>query len=368
MIVIPMAAYAGLTLVISLAVLVLYKTQKLPPISPALKTVFTEYITHITVAWVILISVLSLIVFITVRALTGKMFKTIVKPLDVLSNAAREIENNNLQYRIQYDGADEFKNVCNAFNKMSEQLCRMITERVRAEESRRELIAGLSHDLRTPLTAIKVHIEGLEIGVAANPEQQAKYFSVIKNKTDDMEYIINRLILFSKLDMEDFPVNLQTVNLHETLSKIVNDLGDEYARKSLHIAYAKTDKLLFVAIDTVLFRNVVVNILENSIQYGDKEQVELRIQTKHSGGTVEIILSDNGPGVMPEELIRLFDVFYRTDPARNTKGSGLGLAISAKIIRRMNGAIHAETAEGDPQGGGLAIIIRLPVAECQNGA
>jgi signal transduction histidine kinase len=136
--------------------------------------------------------------------------------------------------------------------------------------------------------------------------------------------------------------------------------------------------MLFVAMDTVLFRNVVVNILENSIQYGvqqygvqqygDKKQVELRIQTKHSGGTVEIILSDNGPGVMPEELSRLFDVFYRTDPARNTKGSGLGLAISAKIIRRMNGTVHAETAKSDPQGGGLAIIIRLLVTGCQNGA
>jgi signal transduction histidine kinase len=363
MIVIPMSAYIGCALLITLVVLVLYSTKIIPPLPDALEAVIREYISHIVIVWTILVLALSLIVFITIRVLTTTMFKTIVKPLDVLSNAAHEIQNNNLQYRIHYDEVDEFENVCNAFNKMTEQLCRMIAERAKAEESRRELIAGISHDLRTPLTAIKVHVEGLQIGVAASGEQQEKYLSVINNKTDDMEYIINRLILFSKLDMEDFPMNLQIVDLHETLSRMVNGLADEYARKSLRIEYAKPDIAAFVMLDALMLQNVIVNIFENSIQYSDKEQAELKIQARCINNTAEVVLSDNGPGVKHEQMGQLFDVFYRADPARNTKGSGLGLAISEKIIRRMNGTIHAEAAEGN----GLAIVIRLPLAERHNG-
>ena len=359
MIAIPVAAYTVLTVLFSLVIFLLYKTNNLPPIPPALVLAFMEYTTHIIITWSILLWALILISFITTRILTSMMFKTIIKPLNVLSIAAQEIHDNNLQHKIDYNEVDEFKNVCDAFNKMAEQLHNMTTEREHAEENRKTLIAGISHDLRTPLTAIRVHVEGLEIGVATDTEKRAKYLSIIKNKTDDLEKIINRLFLFSKLDIGTFPMNIQTVDLNKTLSKIIAELSGEYEKKSLDIVYVEMSKIVFVAVDVVLLQNVIVNIFENSAQYKDKERSMLRIETKRANTTAEILLSDNGPGIAVEQIGKLFDVFYRSDPSRNNKGSGLGLAISAKIIQRMNGTIHAEIASG----GGLALSIKLPVFE-----
>ena len=362
MIAIPIAAYAVLAISISLAIVILYKTNILSPISPVLMAAIKDYAIHIIIIWSFFLLGLVFIIFITARVLTGMMFKTIAKPLDVLSSAAQEIQDNNLEYRINYDDVDEFKNVCDAFNKMAEQLYRMTTERDHAEENRKTLIAGISHDLRTPLTAIKIHVEGLEIGVAADTEKKAKYLSVIKTKADSMEQIINRLFLFSKLDIGNFPMNIQTVDINKTLSKIINDLYEEYEKKSLHIFYQEMINTVFVQLDVILLENVIVNIFENSVQYKNKEQGELRIQVKQVNDTAEISLSDNGPGIAVEQLDKLFNVFYRSDQARNSKGSGLGLAISAKIIQRMNGTIHAERAENR----GLTLIIRLPIVSKQN--
>ncbi|MDR1046683.1 MAG: hypothetical protein LBL64_02840 [Treponema sp.] len=118
---------------------------------------------------------------------------------------------------------------------------------------------------------------------------------------------------------------------------------------------SETARNLFVNIDPVLFRNVVVNILENSAAYKDAEHGRIEIKTGMVDSMAEIRMTDNGPGVPKELLDKLFDVFYRVDQSRNTKGNGLGLAISQKIVNRMGGTMKAELP-----GHGLAIVIHLP--------
>jgi signal transduction histidine kinase len=115
-------------------------------------------------------------------------------------------------------------------------------------------------------------------------------------------------------------------------------------------------------VDTVLLRNVFVNILENSAKYKVKDIATVFVSAEQRSCVVEIRLADDGPGVEPKDLKKLFDVFYRTDPSRGTKGNGLGLAISAKILSRMGGKISAELAPL----GGLTIVITLPITEGKN--
>jgi signal transduction histidine kinase len=227
------------------------------------------------------------------------------------------------------------------------------------ENNRRELIAGISHDLRTPLTSIKAYLEGIETGVASTAEKRSKYFSIIKNKTNDLEHIINQLFLFSKLDIGEYPMNMQKVDLGRTLPEMLGELADEYGRRGLIIKQGQNVENIFINADYMQLRNVIINILENSVKYKISEKAVLAINCSSLGNTVKINLSDDGPGVPPEALNKLFDVFYRTDPSRNNekKGSGLGLAIADKTIRRMGGKIHAEL----PENGGLSIIIQLPI-------
>jgi signal transduction histidine kinase len=308
----------------------------------------------------------ALLVIIS-NALTYRFSRTIIRPLDILSEGVRQIHDNNLAYRIIYDAHDEFHPVCEAFNEMAGRLELSVAQQQKDEANRRELIAGISHDLRTPLTSIKGYLEGLETGIAATPEMRKNYLAVIKNKTIDLEHIIEQLFLFSKLDMDEFPLALRRVDLTRAVSDMIQEAENEYARRGLTLQFGEMQKGIFVDADVLWLRNVIVNILENSVKYKTREQGGMIITCtlvpaqglRECLPCVELRLIDDGPGVPAEKLEKLFDVFYRSDPSRNKKGSGIGLAIGRKIIERMGGTIHAEL----PEAGGLAIVIRLPLRQ-----
>ena len=290
--------------------------------------------------------VYMLIVIILANILLAKYItRRITSPIDILARGVHEISEGNLTHRIKYSKGDEFDAVCADFNEMAERLHEMVQQRQADEKNRRELIAGISHDLRTPLTSVKAYIEGLRKGVATTPEKQEKYLATIQNKTEDIEYIITQLFAFSKIDISEFPFNLEVVDITCELAKTVDVEADSETAP--------------VLVDVVQFRNVVENILSNSVKYSDREDVKVVASCQKQGDDVVITIADNGVGVPDEMLTKIFDVFVRGDESRNNpaEGSGLGLAISAKIIERLGGTIRAENvAEG-----GLAIIISLPI-------
>ena len=313
--------------------------------------------------------VLGLLLFIILISLinnffTHRMTSRIVKSLEPLNEGVRQIHGNNFTYRIGSQNNDEFRPICDAFDEMAAKLETSTLQRKKDEVNRRELIAGISHDLRTPLTSIKGYIEGIEKGVASDDQTREKYFAIIKNKTADLEHIIEQLFLFSKLDMDEFPLASQCVDFAAVVSDMTEEFIAEYLSRGLTIKLDGIPKNIFVNIDVLMFRNVLINILENSVKYKTGEQGQIEISAVPEENFVLLRLADDGPGVQPDMLPKLFDVFYRTDPSRSrrgsgTAGSGLGLAISMKIIERMGGKIHAEL----PANGGLAVVIRLPLLQ-----
>jgi len=308
--------------------------------------------------WLRLLLLLG-IVFLINYALTRHVFHYIMTSIDTLVTGVHEISDGNLTYRIKYDKGDEFDAVCGDFNEMASRLSEMVKQRQIDERNRKELIAGISHDLKTPLTSIKGHIEGLRKGIASTPEMQEKYLGIMQGKTEDIEYIISQLFLFSKIDIGEFPFSFKTVNIGDELEKMVVGFADEYKERGLTVTLMKTIEEMqgpFVSIDIVQFRNVIQNILDNSVKYSDKDNSHAEISCQKIGSGVSISIKDNGPGVSDETLTKMFEAFYRSDISRNTsKGSGLGLAISSKIVERLKGSIAAENVQG-----GFRIIITLP--------
>jgi len=298
------------------------------------------------------------IILLTNRFLTRFVFKSIMTPLDTLVDGVRQIRDGNLDYHIEYTEKDEFEGICSDFNEMAQRLLDSVNARQKDEANRKELIAGISHDLRTPLTSIKAYVEGIETGVASTPEIQKRYLDTIKNKTVDLEHIVNQLFLFSKLDIGEFPLYLEKVDIGKELSNMIVNLTEEYGKKGLIITLTQNVKDIYVQADIVQLRNAVINVLENSVKYKNREQGQMRIICETDDNYVAIKLEDNGSGVAEEALEKLFDIFYRTDPSRSnpSKGSGLGLSITAKIIEKLGGSIRAENV---PEGG-LAIIMMLP--------
>lgn len=308
------------------------------------------------------IFIFPLVIFIIVLTnfyLTRKMYKSITKPLDRLVYGVHQIRDGNLNYRIDYQGKDEFAEICSDFNEMSQRLLDMVDASQRDDENRRELIAGISHDLRTPLTSIKAYIEGIKKGVATTPEEQQHYLEVITTKADDLEHIVSQLFLFSKLDIGDFPFYMESVNLSEMLSKMVTFISEDYGKKNMQVHLLNKIDNISVYVDRVQLQNVFANIFENSLKYNDKEQGIVLVTTEKIEDRINVIIKDNGPGVPVAELEKLFNAFYRSDKARTkpNQGSGLGLAISYKIMERLDGCISAENNVD----GGLSFTISLPI-------
>lgn len=310
-------------------------------------------------AFIFIFAILAIVIIN--RVLTRFVFQSIITPIHTIVNGVHEIRDGNLSYRMAYDHQDEFAVVCADFNEMAARLSEMVNERQKDESSRRELIAGISHDLRSPLTSIKAYLEGIEKGVASTPESRRKYFDIIKSKTNDLEYTINQLFLFSKLDIGEFPFHLEDINIGQELRHFAASHQNEYDQKGLVIQMNENVPSVYARIDVVQFRNVLSNILENSVRYKDSEYVKVRISCLEEDGNVIIEIADNGPGVSAETLSKMFDVFYRNDTSRNnpSKGSGLGLAISKKIIESSGGRIEAQNARE----GGLAMRITLPISK-----
>ena len=309
----------------------------------------------------IYISGLVAAIYLTNRFLTRFVFRKIEYPLIVLAQGVRQIKNGNLDHRIPYDVQDEFRPVCEDFNEMALRLKSSVEETVRDEQSRKELIAGISHDLRSPLTSIKAYVEGLIDGVAVTPETRTEYLQTIRTKTDDIINMVSQLFLFSKMDTGSFPVNPEPLDLAQEISDFVKYTQEDYQAKGLSVSLGAMPAEMPVYADSTQLRSAFTNILDNSAKYKDKEPAAVLVHCEAEDGTAVVFFDDNGPGVSSEMLPKLFDVFYRGDASRTNpqQGSGLGLAIAAKMIAFMKGGISAENLAGS----GLRVIIRIPVMD-----
>lgn len=310
-------------------------------------------------AGVLILSIL-LAVWGTNKVLTKFVFRRIEEPLDILTTGVQEIGKGNLDYRIDYKRKDEFLSACDAFNEMAVRLKTSVEQTQKNEESRKELMAGISHDLRSPLTSIKAYVEGLLDGIAETPEARTRYLLTIQRKAEDIDRMVNQIFTFSKLELDEYPMEIRTVALDQEIRQIIKESSAEYEKKGLQISCDKMDACK-AAIDRDQFHRVLSNIMDNSAKYKADTIGHLRISLEKQESKAVITLKDDGKGVAPEALPKLFDAFYRTDPARKNPagGSGLGLAIAAKTMERMHGSIHAENAPD----GGLCMILTLPLKE-----
>lgn len=312
----------------------------------------------VLIAFTVFLSVL-----LTNRFLTRFVLKRVEEPLELLANGVHQLRDGNLDYRITYSHKDEFQPVCEDFNEMAVRLKDSVQKLQQQEQSRKELIAGISHDIRSPLTSIQAYVEGLIDGVAKTPESKSRYLQTIKTKAEDLEHIVAQLFLYSKTELGEYPDNSELLRLDRVIADTVSSLQAEYSRKGLEISVRPEPVELYA--DPIQIERIVTNITENSLKYKNKETGHLNITLRKTATGSELSFTDDGPGVTDDELPRLFEVFYRSDPARQNpnKGSGLGLAIVSNIVEHMGGNVRAQHSEP----GGLEIRIEFFSEENKGG-
>lgn len=303
---------------------------------------------------------LSVIIIITIVEINEA-----AKPLRKLSIATHEIRMGNLDYEIKTHNKDEIGLVYKDFDALRQTLKEARSESERMARDREEYIAGITHDLKTPLTSIMGFSKGLLDGIANTKEKTDKYLNIIYETAKNMNILIEKLKDYSRIDSDKQEFNFKKVNVNTLINDYVSKnalafhANDVTVTSRLGIplkSQESTENDFMAMVDVEEFNRVLSNILTNTVKYKHKGMANAEIIVSRGYGQIIITIKDDGPGVKEKELEYIFNCFYRGDSSRTrpTEGSGLGLYVVYRIISAHNGTIKAVNDNG------LKIIITLP--------
>lgn len=280
------------------------------------------------------------------------IYRSVATPLVKLRKATQNIKDGNLDFVLDVEGADEFAELCRDFEEMRRRLKESAEEKLVLDKENKELISNISHDLKTPITAVKGYVEGIMDGVADTPEKMDRYVRTIYNKTVEMDHLINELTFYSKIDTNRIPYTFSKLNVEDYFSDCAEEVGLELETRGIQLCYANyVDSDVQVIADGEQIRRVIHNIISNAIKYMDKGKGMkgiIQIRVKDVGDFVQVEIEDNGKGIAAKDLPYIFDRFYRTDVSRNSSkgGSGIGLSIVKKIMEDHGGKVWATSRLG----------------------
>lgn len=307
---------------------------------------------------IIVAIVVYIISFIITNIIMSYLFsKRIIKPIKALKKATTEISTGNLNCEIIEDGDKEIQELCRGFEAMRVQLKDSIIMKMKYDDNRKVLISSISHDLKTPITSIKGYVEGILDGVANTPEKRENYLKTIYSKAEHIDHMIDDLLLYSKLDLNQIPFNFEKTDIVEYFNYCVYESEPELIKNNIKIQLKNDLKTCkYVMMDRERMKRVILNIIGNSCKYMDKEQGEITLNLRETNSSIIIEIRDNGCGIDNKDINKIFYRFYRSDTARSgAKGSGLGLSIAKQIVEGHKGKIWA-VSHGDE---GTSIMISL---------
>ncbi len=317
------------------------------------------------IAYVLVWFLICLVILVTVITLmTQYLSKSLYTPIIKLNDSVNEIRNGNLDLGIVGSEYDEIDRLCQSFDKMRLSLKRARYETELANKEKNMLIANISHDLKTPITAIKGYAEGINDGLCDTPEKLKLYLDTVTKKTDMILDMVNNLSQYSRLELGKLEFYFSQIDLNRLVSEFISDYSLDLEKNDMSVSLDISKEPITVKADTEKLSRVLLNIITNSLKYKSSDTGEIKVKTYMSDKSAYIEISDNGIGMSDDEAKKVFESFYRSDTSRNlnTGGSGLGLGIAKQIVERHGGRIWIR-----PNKIGITNIICLPVMEENNG-
>jgi signal transduction histidine kinase len=259
------------------------------------------------------------------------------QPLRDMAQAARRMETGDYTQRVRTSSRDEVGQLAQAFNRMSAELDQL-------ERLRRDLVANVSHELKTPISALRAHLENLLDGVE-RPDPET--LQVMLAQSERLGRLVDQLLDLSRLESGDVPLHREPVALGPLVSEVVSEIEVASAGHDVALERAVPEGLPDVYADRERIHQVLFNLLDNAVRFTPAGG-RVTVSAERSDGSVDVHVTDTGPGIPPEHLPRLFERFYRADPARSQKegGTGIGLAIARSVVEAHGGRIWAESVVG----------------------
>jgi signal transduction histidine kinase len=319
----------------------LYAVREEPGFLVASTRFLFEFFWQLLVAGVVAAAIALLLARWLARGMT--------QPLRDMAAAARKMERGDYSERVVTASRDEVGQLAVAFNRMSSELESM-------ERVRRDLVANVSHELKTPISALHAHLENLLDGVE-RPEPAT--LQVMLAQSERLGRLVDQLLQLSQLESGELPLRREAVSLRPLVARVISEIEVTRGRRDVDLAHEVAEDLPTVFADAERVHQVLFNLLDNAVRLsppGGKVSVRA---TRH-GRTVEVAVRDTGPGIPPEHLPRLFERFYRVDTARSRDegGTGIGLAIARSVVEAHGGRIWADSEPGR----GSTFTFELPVA------
>ena len=225
-------------------------------------------------------------------------------------------------------------------------------------ERRSQFVSSVTHELKTPLTNIRMYIEMLEQGIARTPEREQEYFRILDSEGARLSRLINNVLELSKLEQKQRQIDLLTGTFEDVITEVQAVMAEKIKQEGF-VLNAEPGQTGSFKYDREVMIQVLINLIENSMKFGKgAARRTIGIRTHRDAGGVKIMVSDTGPGIPRHDLKKVFDDFYRVENSltRTTRGTGIGLALVKKFVRLMGGTVSAANNEGP----GCTITITLP--------
>ncbi|MFD2046549.1 sensor histidine kinase [Ornithinibacillus salinisoli] len=287
------------------------------------------------------------------------MRRFILKPLEEMSHRARKIAEGDFNVHLPATRIKEIAEVSDGFHVMVAGLTESSQKQEELEKERRYLITAVAHDLRTPLFALRGYLDGLEQGIAQSPEQISKYVAVCKEKSAQLDRLVEDLFTFTKMEYIELQLNENTVDFVQVLKQSINSLSPQAKQKNISIVESNVANECLVIGDAYLLERAINNLLDNAVRHTSVNG-KIIIECYKESNKVIFSIQDTGKGFTSEEQRHVFDPLYRGEESRSrsTGGAGLGLTISHRIVRKHRGDLEV----GNHSEGGARVTGWIPLA------
>lgn len=316
---------------------------------------------HIII-WLSIITIFSSLLSSFVHYL---LTKPVERSIHLLVKQSHQMEKGKFDHSLPVEGPAEIKELTNRFNHMNVRLNQAFNQLKKAEVSRRELVANISHDLRTPMSSIRAFVAAIQDGVVEDEATFERYLRTIGLETERLDQLIQQLFQLSLLDSGGIQLTYERIRVDELLLAVLEHEQIHLEQKNIGINVQLPKQIPAFSVDRLYFQKVIFNLLDNAIRFSKEGGfITLKVVTLPNQ-KIEISIRDEGEGISKEELPHIFERTYRIEKSRNQKfgGAGLGLAIAKTIVERHNGIITAKSVVGR----GSEFIIVLPINRSEEG-
>lgn len=298
----------------------------------------------------------SVILFILFRIY---VVSYVIKPILKITNSSKDMIKGKFDNYVTFNNDTEIGQLSYAFELMRDEIKSHREKEEKLKKSQKEIIAAISHDLKTPLSSVRLYIEAIRDGMAEKEEDRNEYTATILKKVDTLNKLIDDLLEHSKEDLESLSINKKEIQIKPFLKKLISEMGPELIRVNGKFSYDKELPEGIINIDELRINQVIFNLISNSIKYS-KEHLEVKFKAEIKNRFLFIYIEDNGIGIMQQDLPYIFNTFYRGDKSRSYKipGSGLGLSTCKYIVEKHGGEIHCKTIKE----GGSIFYFSIPLS------